>query len=68
MAKFLMVVGTSSNCGKTVTVAGLCRILANRGYKVAPFKSQNMSLNSRVSKEEGEIAVAQYIQSLAAKT
>ncbi|HIP15629.1 MAG TPA: cobyric acid synthase CobQ [Methanothermococcus okinawensis] len=68
MAKFLMVVGTSSNCGKTVMVAGLCRILANRGYKVAPFKSQNMSLNSRVSKEEGEIAVAQYIQSLAAKT
>ena len=68
MAKFLMVVGTSSNCGKTLMVAGLCRILANRGYKVAPFKSQNMSLNSRVAKEEGEIAVAQYIQSLAAKT
>ena len=68
MAKFIMVVGTSSNSGKTVLVSGLCRVLANRGYKVAPFKSQNMSLNSRVSKEDGEIAVAQYTQSLAAKT
>ncbi|AEH07507.1 cobyric acid synthase CobQ [Methanothermococcus okinawensis] len=68
MAKFIMVVGTSSNSGKTVMVSGLCRALANRGYKVAPFKSQNMSLNSRVAKEDGEIAVAQYTQSLAAKT
>ncbi len=68
MAKFIMVVGTSSNSGKTVLVSGICRVLANRGYKVAPFKSQNMSLNSRVSKEDGEIAVAQYTQSLAAKT
>ncbi len=63
-----MVVGTSSNSGKTVLVSGICRVLANKGYKVAPFKSQNMSLNSRVSKEDGEIAVAQYTQSLAAKT
>ena len=68
MAKFIMVVGTSSNSGKTVMVSGLCRALANKGYKVAPFKSQNMSLNSRVAKEDGEIAVAQYTQSLAAKT
>ncbi len=68
MAKFIMVVGTSSNSGKTVLVSGICRVLANKGYKVAPFKSQNMSLNSRVSKEDGEIAVAQYTQSLAAKT
>lgn len=68
MAKFIMVVGTSSNSGKTVLVAGICRILANKGYKVAPFKSQNMSLNSRVAKEDGEIAVAQYTQSLACKT
>jgi len=67
MAKFIMVVGTSSNSGKTVLVAGICRILANKGYKVAPFKSQNMSLNSRVAKEDGEIAVAQYTQSLASK-
>jgi adenosylcobyric acid synthase len=68
MAKFIMVVGTSSNSGKTVLVSALCRILANKGYKVAPFKSQNMSLNSRVAKEDGEIAVAQYTQAKAAKT
>ena len=43
MAEFIMVVGTSSNSGKTTIAAGLCRILANKGYKVAPFKSQNMS-------------------------
>ncbi len=67
MAKFIMIVGTSSNSGKTTITAGLCRVLANRGYKVAPFKSQNMSLNSRVSKEDGEIAIAQYTQSLACK-
>ncbi len=63
-----MVVGTSSNSGKTTIVSGICRLLANKGYKVAPFKSQNMSLNSRVSKEDGEIASAQYIQSMACKT
>ncbi|MCS3901344.1 cobyric acid synthase CobQ [Methanococcus voltae] len=67
MAKFIMVAGTASNSGKTVMVSGICRMLANKGYKVAPFKSQNMSLNSRVSKENGEIAVAQYTQSVAAK-
>ncbi|WP_048056479.1 cobyric acid synthase CobQ [Methanocaldococcus fervens] len=67
MAEFIMVVGTSSNSGKTTITAGLCRILANKGYKVAPFKSQNMSLNSRVAKEDGEIAIAQYTQSLACK-
>ncbi|WP_456375449.1 cobyric acid synthase CobQ [Methanocaldococcus sp.] len=67
MAKFIMVVGTSSNSGKTTIAAGLCRLLANKGYKVAPFKSQNMSLNSRVTKEDGEIAMAQYTQSLASR-
>ncbi|MBP2171897.1 cobyric acid synthase CobQ [Methanococcus voltae] len=67
MAKFIMVAGTASNSGKTVMVSGICRMLANKGYKVAPFKSQNMSLNSRVSVEDGEIAVAQYTQSVAAK-
>ena len=67
MAEFIMVVGTSSNSGKTTITAGLCRILSNKGYKVAPFKSQNMSLNSRVAKEDGEIAIAQYTQSLACR-
>ena len=67
MAKFIMVVGTSSNSGKTVLVSGICRMLSNNGYKVAPFKSQNMSLNSRVSIEDGEIAVAQYTQAMAAR-
>ncbi|ABR54437.1 cobyric acid synthase CobQ [Methanococcus vannielii SB] len=67
MAKFIMVVGTASNSGKTVLVSGICRMLVNQGYKVAPFKSQNMSLNSRVSVEDGEIAVAQYTQAIAAK-
>ncbi|GAA0128085.1 cobyric acid synthase CobQ [Methanococcus maripaludis] len=67
MAKFIMVVGTSSNSGKTVLVSGICRMLSNKGYKVAPFKSQNMSLNSRVSVEDGEIAVAQYTQAMAAR-
>ena len=67
MAKALMIQGTSSNAGKSLLVAALCRIYMKRGYKVAPFKSQNMSLNSYTTKENGEMAVAQYLQSLAAK-
>lgn len=61
-----MVQGTSSNAGKSVMVAALCRIYSRRGYKVAPFNSQNMSLNSYTTKENGEIALAQILQAKAA--
>lgn len=66
VAKCIMIQGTSSNAGKSVMVAALCRIYSKRGYKVAPFKSQNMSLNSYTTKENGEIAIAQVLQSEAA--
>jgi len=62
MAKCIMVQGTSSNAGKSILVAALARIYSRKGYKVAPFKSQNMSLNSYTTKEGGEIAIAQVLQ------
>ena len=66
MAKVIMIQGTMSNAGKSFIVAGLCRIFKQDGYRVAPFKSQNMALNSYITSEGLEMGRAQVMQCEAA--
>ncbi|HEY9654447.1 MAG TPA: cobyric acid synthase, partial [Crinalium sp.] len=64
--KAIMVVGTTSHAGKSLLTAAICRILSRRGWRVAPFKGQNMALNAYVTASGGEIGHAQAVQAWAA--
>jgi adenosylcobyric acid synthase len=64
--KAIMIVGTTSHAGKSLLTAALCRILSRRGWRVAPFKGQNMALNAYVTANGGEIGYAQAVQAWAA--
>ncbi|MEC4812049.1 MAG: cobyric acid synthase CobQ [Scytonema sp. PMC 1069.18] len=64
--KAIMVVGTTSHAGKSLITSAICRILSRRGWRVAPFKGQNMALNSYVTASGGEIGYAQAVQAWAA--
>jgi cobyric acid synthase CobQ len=67
MAKVIMIQGTMSNAGKSVIAAGLCRIFSDDGFRTAPFKSQNMALNSYITKEGLEMGRAQVMQAECAR-